>query len=127
MSNFLGLTKKDYNLIKHKGYITKMTKEAIPTKKKRTPRKTTKAKEQNKAAMANTPQPITSNEDPSHNNKVKEEDKSKNNTKEFNLNDYPRYTQTRYNVLLDRYMRQNHLFAEAHSLALRDLKLQKLI
>lgn len=109
-----------------------MTKEATTPKKKRTTRKTTKAtkpKEENKAAMANTPQPTTPNEDPSHNKtiEVKEEDKPKNNTKEFNLNDYPRYTQTRYNVLLDRYMRQNHLFTEAHTLAIRDLKLQKLI
>lgn len=121
----MGLTKKDYNLIKHKGYITKMTKEATtPTKKKRTTRKTTKkTKVENKAAMDITTQPITPNEDPSQNQIEVKEDKPK----EFNLNDYPKYTQTRYNVLLDRYMRQNHLFAEAHSLALRDLKLQKLI
>lgn len=104
-----------------------MTKEATTPKKKRTTRKTTKSTkskvENNKAAMTTTPQPITPNEDPSHNPIQVKEDKPK----EFNLNDYPRYTQTRYNVLLDRYMRQNHLFAEAHSLALRDLKLQKLI
>lgn len=106
-----------------------MTKEATTPKKKRTTRKTTKAtkpKEDNKAAMANTPQPITSNEAPSHNDQVQAKEEE-NKSKEFNLNDYPRYTQTRYNVLLDRYMRQNHLFNEAHSLALRDLKLQKLI